>query len=194
VATITALRERRRGRIAVELDGTAWRALPVEVVARCGLSVGLTLDRPRLRLLRRELRREEALQIAGRALRTRDLSRWEVSQRLANRAAPGAADEALATLTRTGLVDDRRAAESRAFGLAARGYGDAAIRHDLAGRGLGGDEIETALAALEPEDGRAAAIVQRRGSGPKTARYLAARGFAEDVCESALATDFATDP
>jgi SOS response regulatory protein OraA/RecX len=194
VATVTALRERRRGRVAVELDGAAWRTLPLEVVARCGLSVGLALDRPRLRLLRRELRRADALEVATRALRTRDLSRREMSQRLATRVAPAAADEAIATLTRSGLVDDRRAAESHAAALAARGYGDAAIRHDLIGRGLEGDEVDAAVAALEPEGERAAAIVGRRGPGPKTARYLAARGFGEDVCESALATGFATDP
>jgi SOS response regulatory protein OraA/RecX len=194
VATITALRERRPGRIAVELDGTAWRTLPVDVVARCGLGVGLTLDRSTLRLLRRELRRAEALAVAGRALRTRDLSRREIYQRLATRVAPATADEAIATLTRTGLVDDGRAAESRAAALAGRGYGDAAIRHDLSARGIEPGEIDAAVATLEPEAARAAAILDRRGSGPRTARYLAGRGFSEEVCESALATGFATDP
>jgi SOS response regulatory protein OraA/RecX len=194
VATVTALRERRRGRVAVELDGTAWRTLPVDVAARCGLSVGLALDRPRLRLLRQELRRADALAVATRALRTRNVSRRELSERLATRVAPAAADEAMAALTRAGLLDDSRAAESRAGALAGRGYGDAAIRHDLRGRGLGPHEIDEAVAALEPERERAARIVLRRGSGPRTARYLAARGFGEDTCESALEAGFATDP
>jgi SOS response regulatory protein OraA/RecX len=194
MATVTALRERRRGRVAVELDGTAWRTLPIEVAARCGLRVGLALDRPRLRLLRRELRRAEALGFATRALRARDLSRRELLERLASRVAPAAADETVTTLTRAGLVDDRRAAENRASALAGRGYGDDAIRHDLRTRGLGGDEIVAALAALEPETERAAAIMRRRGPGPRTARYLAGRGFGEDACESALGGGFATDP
>jgi SOS response regulatory protein OraA/RecX len=194
VATVTALRERRRGRVAVELDGAAWRTLPVEVVVRCDLDVGLALDRPRLRLLRRELRRAEALGVATRALRARDLSRRELSERLGSRVGPATADETLSTLTRAGLVDDRRAAENRASALAGRGYGDAAIRHDLRRRGLGGEDIEAALAAVEPEAARAAAIVLRRGPGPKTARYLAGRGFGEDACESALGRGFATDP
>ena len=194
MATVTALRERTRGRVVVELDGAAWRTLPAEVVARCGLAVGLTLDRPTLRLLRRDLRRAEALDVARRALRTRDLSRREMSQRLATRVAPAAAVEAIATLTRTGLVDDGRAAESRAAALAGRGYGDAAIRHDLAARGIEPAEIDAAVATLDPEAVRVAAILDRRGSGPRTARYLASRGFSEEVCESALATGFATDP
>jgi regulatory protein len=194
VPTVTALRERRRGRVEVELDGAPWRTLPVDVVARSGLGVGLTVDRTALRVLRRELRRAEALGVATRALRTRDLSRRELSERLAARVAPAAADETLSTLARAGLLDDRRAAESRAVALAGRGYGDAAIRHDLARRGLGEDDVEAALATVGPEAERAAAIVSRRGSGPRTARYLVGRGFGEEACEAALGRGFAPDP
>jgi regulatory protein len=194
VPTVTALRERRLSRVDVELDGAPWRTLPVDVVARAGLGVGLALDRPALRLLRRELRRAEALGIATRALRARDLSRRELSERLAARVAAARAEETVATLARAGLVDDRRAAESRAFALAGRGYGDEAIRHDLERRGLGTEEIDAAVATLEPESARAAAVVGRRGAGLRTARYLAARGFGDDACESALGGDFAPDP
>jgi SOS response regulatory protein OraA/RecX len=194
VATITALRERGRTRIAVEVDGAPWRTIPVEAALRCGLSAGVALDRPTLRQLRRELRRAEALAVATRTLRARDVSRRELSARLATRVAPAAAGEAMATLERAGLVDDRRAAQSRAGALASRGYGDEAIRHDLGRRGLEPAEIDADVATLEPESTRAAAIVTRRGTGPKTARYLTSRGFAEDVCESALGRGFATDP
>jgi SOS response regulatory protein OraA/RecX len=191
--TITALRE-RRGRVSVELDGAAWRVLPAEVVVRSGLSVGLTLDRPKLRIVRRELRRAEALEIAGRALRTHDLSEHALADRLDGRVPPAARDEALQTLARVGVIDDRRVAQNRAAGLAGRGYGDAAIRHDLRRRGLEPEEIEDAIASLDPEPLRASAIVVRRGHSPATARHLAARGFAEDAVESALQTGFATDP
>jgi SOS response regulatory protein OraA/RecX len=43
------------------------------------------------------------------------------------------------------------------------------------------------LASLGPERERAEAIVARRGAGPKTARYLAAKGFSYDVVESVIA-------
>jgi regulatory protein len=194
VATITALRERDRGRVVVEVDGAVWRTLPVEVVVRCGLAVDLALDRETLRHLRRELRRAEALSVAARTLRARDVSRHELAARLSARVAPAAADEAVATLERAGLVDDGRVAERRAAALADRGYGDVAIRHDLSRRGLESGEIDAAVAMLEPESARAGAIVRSRGTGPRTARYLAGRGFGEDVCESALGAGFATDP
>lgn len=193
MATVTALRA-RRGRVDVELDGAPWRTVPAEVAARAGLAVELELDRPRLRLLRRELRRHEALTAAGRALRTRDLSRRELADRLAGRVDASAGADAVATLERVGLVDDARVARSRAEAMAGRGYGDAAIRHDLHRRGLEPDEIDAAIAALEPEPDRAAAIVTRRGEGPKTARYLASKGFAEDAAAAALGEGFANAP
>jgi SOS response regulatory protein OraA/RecX len=152
--------------------------------------VGLDLDRPRLRLVRRELRRAEALTIAGRALRGGDLSQRAVRERLTQRVPPVARDEAVAVLARIGVLDDRRVAETRAVALAERGYGDAAIRHDLGRRGLELAEITAALALLDPETERAAAVVARRGRGPKTARYLAARGFGEDAVAAAVEADF----
>lgn len=192
--TITALRE-RRGCIAVELDGAPWRELPVNVVARAGLAKGLALDRPALRLLRRELRREEALVVATRALRTRDLSERRLAERLERAAvAPAAAAASLEALSGAGLVDDRRFAAQRASSLADRGYGDAAIRHDLVRQGVAPEFVEAALEALEDELGRATRLVERRGAGAKTARYLASKGFGEEALEAALGADFANDP
>jgi SOS response regulatory protein OraA/RecX len=190
VATVTALRDDRRGRVAVELDGAPWRTLPVEVVARAGLSEGRTLDRAALRLLRRELRRAEALAVAARALRVRDLSEQRVTERLAGAAvAPAAVAESLDLLTGAGLVDDRRLARSRAQALAERGYGDAAIEHDLERQGVAGDLIRAALEELPGELERARRLVERRGVGARTARYLASKGFGEEAIEAAAGTE-----
>ena len=190
--TVTALRA-RRGRVDVEVDGSAWRTLPLEVVGRSGVRVGLELDRPRLRLIRRELRRAEALAVAGRALRVRDLSARALQERLARDVAPAAREEAVAVLTRAGVVDDRRVAENRAAALAARGYGDAAICHDLRRRGLDPEEIAAAVSRLEPEAARAAEVVSDRGPGPKTARFHASHGFGEDACASAFESSIGQD-
>jgi SOS response regulatory protein OraA/RecX len=190
VPTVTALREDRRGRVAVELDGAPWRLLPVDVVVRAGLSEGRKLDRPALRELRRELRRAEALHVAGRALRHRDLSRRRLAERLEGAVPPAAAAESLATLERAGLVDDRRVARSRAESLAGRGYGDEAIRHRLLAEGLDEALVAEALTTLEPEAGRARPLIERRGQGPRTARYLAGRGFGEEAVEAALGAGF----
>jgi SOS response regulatory protein OraA/RecX len=178
VPVITALRERPRGRVEVELDGVPWRLVPAEAVARSGLSVGRPLDREAARTLGRELRRAEALGIALRALRHRDLSRSRLEERLSRRGARAEAKtDALEALERAGLVDDGRVASSRAEALAARGYGDAAIRFALEGEGLAAELVAEALAGLQPEAVRAGKLLDRRGRGPASVRWLASRGF-----------------
>jgi SOS response regulatory protein OraA/RecX len=189
--TVTALRDDRRGRVAVELDGAPWRVLPVDVVVRASLAEGHSLDRAALRVLRRELRRAEALHVAGRALRHRDLSRRRLAERLERAAVPpAAAAESLAALERAGAVDDARVARVRAHALADRGYGDEAIRHRLLTEGLDEGLVGDALAELPGEAERAAPLIARRGAGPRTARYLAGRGFGEAALEAALGAAF----
>src|SRR5262249_22342238 len=192
---VTALRTQPRGRVAVELDGTAWRTLPAEPVVRAGLRVGCELDRPTARQLRRELRHAEALGVAVASLRARDQSAKGLEERLRRRrVAPEARKDALEALQRAGIVDDRRFAVSRASTLAGRGYGDEAIRNDLAGRGIPDQLIEESLADLAPETVRARELVRGRGADAKTARFLAARGFGGDAVEAALGADFANSP
>ncbi|MGZ4354554.1 MAG: hypothetical protein ACXVZ4_13515, partial [Gaiellaceae bacterium] len=79
---VTALRERPRGRVEVELDGAPWRLVPADAVVRAGLRVGGRLDRETARTLGRELRRAQALGVAVQALRYRDHSRRSLEQRL----------------------------------------------------------------------------------------------------------------
>jgi regulatory protein len=187
VSRVTGLKEQRGGRVAVEVDGVAWRVLPVDAAVRAELRVGVELDRERLRIVRRELRRSEALAWAVRALRRRDLSRQALEQRLSS--AGMTAEEqraALATLERAGLVDDERFAAARAEGLAARGYGDDAIRWRLEQEGVDPELASRSIERLAPERERAIALVERRGAGPATAAYLARRGFGEEAVETAL--------
>ena len=192
---VTRLAVERRGRVAVELDGAPWRTLPVDVVARAGLAEGRILDRPALRLLRRELRRAEALEVAGRALRRQDLSARGITERLGRASvAPAAVEESLAVLSRAGLIDDARFARTRAGSLAERGYGDAAIGYDLRRQGVDPELVQQTLESLEREGERARRLVERRGPGAKTARYLASKGFGEEAVEAAVGGDFAFDP
>jgi SOS response regulatory protein OraA/RecX len=184
---VTGLKERRGAKVAVEVDGAFWRTLPVDAAVRAELRVGVELDRQRLRNVRRELRRTEALAWAVRALRRRDLSRHSLEERL--RSAGMTAEErraALATLERAGLVDDGRFALARAAGLAERGYGDDAIRWTLEREGIDAELARRSIASLAPELNRAAAVVEQRGRGPATAAYLARRGFAEDAVADVL--------
>jgi SOS response regulatory protein OraA/RecX len=188
VPVVTALCERPRGRVEIELDGTPWRLVPADAVVRSGLFVGRALDRETARTLGRELRRVHALARAARALRPRDRSRAALDERLERAGVPAAArEEALGTLERVGLVDDARVAVQRAAALAGRGYGDAAIRYDLEHEGLAGELVEEALAGLDPERERARALVERRGADARTGRWLAGRGFEAATIEDALA-------
>jgi regulatory protein len=124
----------------------------------------------------------EALDTALRALRHRDLSEVDLERRLAARGFDESERKAaLATLRRTDLLDDRRFAESRAAALADRGAGDALIRYDLERAGVASELVEEVLVLLPSEAERAGRVVERRGRGPKTARYLRGKGFSDET-------------
>src|SRR4051794_32498843 len=191
MAVVTGLREQPRGRVEVELDGAPWRLVPADAVVRAGLAVGRTLDRGTARTLARELRHVDAVARAARTLKHGDRSRRALADRLAGAGVGAAAREsALDALERAGAVDDGRLAANRAERLAESGKGDAAIRFDLEGRGLAPEAVERALDGLEPERERARRLVERRGAGEKTARWLSARGFDPEIVGE-LATGFA---
>lgn len=184
---VTALRPARPGRVRVELDGSSWRTVPLDVAARAELSVGLELDRARLRRLRRELRASAAVDTAARSLSRRDRSELGVRRILEGKGVAGReADDAVGTLRRAGAVDDGRFARGRASALAERGFGDSAIRFELVREGLSAELISEAVCRLPPEDERAVALALRRGSGIRTARWLARRGFSLDSIERAM--------
>ena len=131
----------------------------------------------------------DAVDAALRALSHRDLSAADLEHRLE---AKGFDDseraDALATLQRTGLQNDRRFAESRAEALASRGAGDARVRYELTRAGVDEELVADAIALLEPEPERAQRIAERRGYGPKTARYLSGKGFSEDSIGAVVAS------
>ena len=190
---VTALRERKRNRVAVELDGRPWRVLPADAVVRAGLGIGRPLDRPTARELAREVRRARALAQATRTLATSGRSRQELDRRLA-RAGHGEAarEEALATLDRAGLLDDARLAVSRAELLARRDYGDMAIRADLRRRLVAPEAAADAVASLEPEPERLRRVFKGQSVTPALLRRLAGRGFSRDVLEE-VASSFAPE-
>ena len=100
--------------------------------------------------------------------------------------------ETLEAVQRAGLIDDRRFAASRAALLARRGAGDLLIAGDLERHGVPADAAQIAIGGLEPESARADSIVDARGRSPRTARYLAAKGFSEASLE-ALVADLAAE-
>ena len=132
------------------------------------------------------------IEIATRALEHRDRSRREIDDRLVRAGVEDEARvEALAELERAGYIDDARFAGLRARELAGRGYGDEYIRFDLVGHRVPPDDVAEAIAGLEPETERAAALVARLGRTRKTGATLARKGFETDAIQSALGTDVA---
>ncbi len=132
----------------------------------------------------------DPVDLAVRVLRARDRSAAELDARLERRGV-GEAERVrtLETLGRLGYLDDERVALRRAEELAARGSGDALIRDDLERRGVAAELIEPALAQLPSELERASRIAAARGRSPKTARYLASRGFGAEAVESLVARE-----
>jgi SOS response regulatory protein OraA/RecX len=118
------------------------------------------------------------------ALARRDLTEQELDARL-DRAGydEDARADALARARDAGYLDDERVAHERAGHLAERGASDAAIRADLARRGLPDELVSAALAAVPPEMDRATAVAAKLGGGPRAARALARKGYAEDTIE-----------
>ena len=175
-------------RVAVELDGTPWRTLPLAAVVEAGLAAGMTLDRARARTLARAARRHRAETAALGALARRDHSVASLDARLARAGVrePERRD-VVERAQLAGLVDDARFADARARLLAARGKGDALILDDLVRAGVEERDARAAVAVLEPEHDRAARIVAQRGVSIRTARFLAARGFTEETVGDVVA-------
>jgi SOS response regulatory protein OraA/RecX len=190
VPLVTAIRPDRRDRVRVELDGSAWRTFPTAAVVEAGIRPGVELDRARVRELRRALRRQEALRRAAAALSHRDRSTAGLDAVLARRGiGPAQRAEAVETMSRLGYLDDQRYAEGRAAALAGRGYGDEAIRVDLARDDLAGEVIAAALSGLEPELERARRL-SRRPDPARAARSLAGRGFAPETVAALFGPDW----
>ncbi len=193
MAVVTSLRAQRGGRVSVELDGAPWRVVPLEAVYRAGLVVGEELGRARARVLRREIRRHEALAAALGAVQRRDQTAASLAVKLEQRGVgPKERSEAVEALERAGIVDDARFAHDRAEVLAGRGAGDLLIADDLERHGVDPAVARTAVNALEPESARAARLAGARGLTPKTLRFLAAKGFSEASLEPLVANLEAT--
>jgi SOS response regulatory protein OraA/RecX len=125
------------------------------------------------------------LAVAGRALRTRDLSRKRLGERLERAGvAPAAEQDVIAALLEAGALDDERLALRRAQALGERGWGNAVVAERLRREGIPENQIQPALEALDPELERASRIVAKVGDPRKAWALLARRGFDPDTVEA----------
>ena len=132
--------------------------------------------------------RSTPLEAAAKALARRDRAAADLVAYLERRGtSPDEAAAAVERLREAGYVDDARYAAARAASLAGRGIGDAGVRFELERDGVAPEEIEAALAELEPERERALAVLRRAKTPLAGVRRLAAKGFSAESLEAAAA-------
>lgn len=138
---------------------------------------------------------EAARKIALDQLATRARSEHELRQCLARRkVSPAVADEVINRLVDVGLIDDAAFAQALASSRAEYGLrGRARIRQELQAKGVERHVADDALAELDPDDEREAALTlarrRIRSMGALDARVarrrlagvLARRGFSSDI-------------
>ncbi|MDP8911817.1 MAG: RecX family transcriptional regulator [Actinomycetota bacterium] len=195
MARVTKLTPVGGDQVRVQVDGLDWRVMPTDAAARAGLLEGVELRRERLRRLRRELLRSDALDVAARLLRERDRSAAVVERSLVEAGiAPSARRDALEALERAGYVDDDRLVPRRAATLAARGAGDRLIRERLAHEGFPSEAVERAVDGLPPERERATRLLSDGEAELRTARRLGRKGFSDETIAAVTGIDVATEP
>ena len=138
------------------------------------------------------------LSLKGRALRylaAREHSRAELERKLsAHEETPGQLAQVLDELQAKDFINEGRVADSVVNRRAAK-FGAARVKHELLGKGLGGDVVAQAMLGLKAtEVERARDIWRRKFDGPapdaagkaKQVRFLAARGFSSDAIRRAV--------
>jgi regulatory protein len=134
-----------------------------------------------------------AFERAVKLLAGRPKSRARLEQSLlAKGHEPDEVREALERVTQLGYLDDRRYADSKARSALAEGKAPQAAVRKLESEGVPSALAEAAVAAAAEEaayDALSAAkalVRKRRLTGAKAARFLASRGFPEDVVRAAV--------
>jgi regulatory protein len=203
--TITALRTQAKDkrRVNVFIEGEFALGVSLDTLSRQGLYVGKLLSAAELARLELAESGDKAFQTGLQLLTTRPRSERELRDKLGQKGfAPEAAEAALERLRRAGLVDDAAFArfwiENR---LACRPKGSAALRDELARKGIDRDIAEATLAdqaLIGDEAARAEtlarAALRRYADAPDRASfqrrlggYLQRRGFRYETIAPLLA-------
>lgn len=132
----------------------------------------------------------DALTQATRLLASTDKTRAQLVAALQRKGYPPAEiEQALARAQALGYLDDARVARKKAQAELRAGWAGDALLARLTGAGLDEALVRSAVAEAISETGWAALpaaralVAARKLTGPKAARFLASRGFDEDVVE-----------
>lgn len=138
---------------------------------------------------------ERALLVALRSIRRSDRLRAEVEKNLRCRGFdPDTVEAVLARLGSWGFLDDSRTVDERVSQMRHRRVGRARIVADLMERGAPESTVEAALGKVSEQDEveAASALLERRpkATPAQAGRYLAGRGFDEEVVREVLLRHF----
>lgn len=199
---LTQIKETKRGRLALFLDGEFAFSLDEATFAAAALHEGDDLEPWRVEELRRQSDTRRALDKAMDYLSLRDHAAGELYQKLCRRFDAPSAAWAVAKAQELGLLNDESFARRRAAELYRKRKSRREILNDLAAKDIDRDTaarvVEELYAAGEdapdPELETARALVARQyarklaeGRRDQVAAALARRGFSRAVIREALA-------
>lgn len=201
---LTQIKETKKGRLALFLDGEFVFSLDEETFARANLHEGDDLESWQVEDLRKQSDTRRALDKAMDYLSLRDHASGELYQKLCRKFDAPSAAYAVARAGELGLLDDAGVARRRAAELLRKRKSRREILTDLATKGIDRDTAAEAVEALyeceeegeDPELATARALVQRHyaaklaaGKRDQVAAALARRGFSHAIIREALAED-----
>ena len=157
VRRITALKETKRGRMAVFFDGEFDFSVDDETLLRHDLKVGKRLDERAYEQLREQTQYQKAKEKAFSLLSRRSYAGAQLRQKLEGDFSPDCIDRVMERCAELGLIDDLDYAQRAARDLVhLKHYSLSRVRQELAHRGIGQNEIEDALEQFADYDERQA--------------------------------------
>ena len=154
---ITALKETKRGRMAVFFDGEFDFSVDDETLLRHDLKVGKQLDERAYEQLREQTQYQKAKEKAFSLLSRRAYASAQLRQKLEGDFPPDCIDRVMERCAELGLIDDLDYAQRAAKDLVhLKHYSLSRVRQELAHRGIGQNEIEDALELFAGYDERQA--------------------------------------
>ena len=201
---LTQIKETKKGRLALFLDGEFVFSLDEDTFAGASLHEGDDLEPWQVEELRKQSDTRRALDKAMDYLSLRDHAAGELYQKLCRKFDEHSAAYAVARAGELGLLDDAGFARRRAAELLRKRKSRREILRDLAAKGIDRDTAAQAVEALydsgedgeDPEETAARALVERQyaaklaaGKRDQVAAALARRGFSHAIIRTVLAGD-----
>lgn len=199
---LTQIKETKKGRLALFLDGEFVFSLDEDTFASAHLHEGDDLEPWQVEQLRKQSDTRRALDKAMDYLSLRDHAAGELYQKLCRKFDGPSAAYAVARAQELGLLNDEAFARRRAAELLRKRKSQREILNDLAAKGIDRDVAAEAVEALydtgpegeDPERAAVEALLQRQyaaklaaGKRDQVAAALARRGFSHAVIREMLA-------